>query len=310
MQPPPVDIPWTVVALFAAGVLGCLGVWTFLASCIARREPVLPCAPRRPVPWRGSDVLLILMVYFFVPPLLMAGQLWMSGKAPALPPVMDNPPPVVEKVQVAHPVIELLQSRPGLSTWLVCLLAVVVVAPVVEEVLFRLVVQGWLESLEARTPALKRLWPRIRGFWPIGLASLLFALLHFRTAQPSMAPAKVESLLAGVAAWNLVTLGMVATVLIGRRGASWQDLGIVPQRLLGDVWLGLVAFLAMAVPLYLLQISLQMLTSAVAVDPITLSLFAMVLGLLYFRTHRLVPSIVLHMALNGTSLLLAGLLTG
>jgi len=40
---------------------------------------------------------------------------------------------------------------------------------------------------------------------------------------------------------------------------------------------------------------------------VPLFFFALVLGTLYYRTHRLLPLIVLHAALNGTSLLLAWL---
>lgn len=304
------EIPWTAVAILLAGLVGCIGVWTFVARRLAWGETVLRCQPRRPVPWRGSDVFLILMAYFF-PALLVAGQalfvavqMWLAGAKP-LP-----PPPVVEKAQVSHPVIELLQAQPHVSAWLLCIVSVVLVAPVVEEVLFRLVLQGWLESVEARTPPRQRLWPKVRGFWPVGLASLLFAALHFRTAQPTMAAEEVELLLAKVTTWNLVALGFAGTLLVVRRGATWTDLGFVPGKLGSDIRLGLLAFVAVAVPIYLAQAGLQRLLQGVAADPITLSFFAMVLGVLYFRTHRLVASIVLHMALNSTSLLLAWLLGG
>jgi membrane protease YdiL (CAAX protease family) len=43
----------------------------------------------------------------------------------------------------------------------------------------------------------------------------------------------------------------------------------------------------------------------VAADPIALFVFALMLGVLYLRTHRIGPSIVAHMGLNLTSLMLA-----
>jgi len=42
-------------------------------------------------------------------------------------------------------------------------------------------------------------------------------------------------------------------------------------------------------------------------DPLTLFLFSLILGTLYYRTHRILPAIVLHMTLNFTSLTLAWL---
>jgi len=45
----------------------------------------------------------------------------------------------------------------------------------------------------------------------------------------------------------------------------------------------------------------------VAPDPIPLFFFALALGILYLRTHRISAPITLHVALNGTSLALAWL---
>jgi membrane protease YdiL (CAAX protease family) len=42
----------------------------------------------------------------------------------------------------------------------------------------------------------------------------------------------------------------------------------------------------------------------VAPDPVALFILALVLGTLYYRTHRIVPSIVTHAAFNATTLLL------
>ena len=47
-----------------------------------------------------------------------------------------------------------------------------------------------------------------------------------------------------------------------------------------------------------------------APDPLTLFLFAVLLGTLYHRTHRGVPAMVAHAMLNATSLLLAVVAVG
>ena len=41
-----------------------------------------------------------------------------------------------------------------------------------------------------------------------------------------------------------------------------------------------------------------------ALDPIPLFFLALVFGALYHRTHRIAPSLVLHMAFNATSIVL------
>ena len=75
------------------------------------------------------------------------------------------------------------------------------------------------------------------------------------------------------------------------------------------VGLGLVAAMAVVAPIYVIQVWLVLLLPHyIAVDPVPLFLFALVLGTLYYRTHRIVPAVVLHMALNLTSLVVAWLL--
>ena len=89
-------------------------------------------------------------------------------------------------------------------------------------------------------------------------------------------------------------------------GATAADLGWVPEKFFADVRLGLLAFAGLAAPIYGLQILLiNLLPKYLAPDPAVLFVFALALGTLYCRTHRAVPSIVLHMALNATSLTLA-----
>ena len=70
--------------------------------------------------------------------------------------------------------------------------------------------------------------------------------------------------------------------------------------------LGLVTFFAVATPIYVLQMILgNSLPKYLAPDPFALFALSIVLGFLYARTHRIVPSIVVHMSLNTLSLAMA-----
>ena len=68
-----------------------------------------------------------------------------------------------EKTQ--HPLLRLLSDSPTLESILWSVAAAVVVAPLVEELLFRVVLQGWLKTVIA---------PR----WAIGITSVLFGFVH------------------------------------------------------------------------------------------------------------------------------------
>ena len=68
---------------------------------------------------------------------------------------------------------------------------------------------------------------------------------------------------------------------------------------------GLVAWAAVTGPILVLFAKIRSLAPAVVVDPLPIFLLALVLGTLYYRTHRILPSIVLHAAFNATGVLLA-----
>lgn len=122
-----------------------------------------------------------------------------------------------------HPIVNVLGDRMSPGVLVLSTLVVVVLAPLIEEFLYRGLLQGWLERYEAhqRATAEPGAMQLRAGWMPIAASSLVFAAMH---------------------------------------------VGHGP-------------------------------------DPIPLFFLALALGYLYYRTHRLWPSIVLHAALNGMSML-------
>ncbi len=319
------------------GVVAGFSMLLWIAGRLRQGRPVLPRQPRDPVPWGLAEVLLVAAGYVG---LLMAahwvdralfGPLSSAPDAPAAKASLDVPPagasvppptppegsrqPGVQaqpqdRGDLNHPLIRLLRQRPHWTTLLAAIVVAVLIAPVVEEFLFRLVLQGWLESVETRLRRSMALGGKAEGVLPVLLVSAAFAALHYREAEP---PAQAEALLREFrcnAGASLATLLFGLACLRGLSGATLEDLGIRRGTIGSDIRLGLGAFLTVAAPLYGLQIALSVVLPAlvrrpIAPDPITLGLFAVVLGALYSRTHRIVPAIILHMALNATSVLLA-----
>lgn len=282
---------------------GFVGVWTLVGVRLWRRQAVLPCQPRRPVPWHGIDLLLVLACSIV---LSAAAQ---QAILAILRPEMTRPPRIfnAEEASPAHVIARLLESA---GPWgiLACVVAAGVVAPIAEEFLFRVLLQGWLETVERRLwpqmPALRRWLPR--AALPIVLTSLLFGMMHFRVAAPPEHPIYMLAKLIGVSVVSLLTMLFAVVWLRGRVGATAADLGWAPERFWPDVRLGLTAFAGLAGPVYGLQAAAGwLLPKQVAPDPVTLFFFALALGTLYFRTHRIVPAITLHMSLNVASLTMA-----
>ena len=135
--------------------------------------------------------------------------------------------------------------------------------------------------------------------------------MHFRLVEPAAAHPPlllVVALLIADAVAKLVVMAGIVILLRTQCGATAADFGWAPEKLAGDVGLGLTAFLAALPPVFLLQFFSQKMADhffgadKVAADPLPLFFFALVLGTLYYRTHRIVPSLVTHAALNATML--------
>jgi membrane protease YdiL (CAAX protease family) len=304
---------WGVLLLLVALANGA-AVWAWIAVRAARKEPVLPHEPRQPAPWRGVDVLLVLLVYVLAPGITahVAGRLLgidvdqATARTADDEPQPASEPDSAEEAGAAHPLIILLGESHNLATLLFCVLVAVVTAPLVEELVFRLVIQGWMEKVE-----LGGWWQATRGAVSLLLASAIFASLHFRVSAAPLDAKVTMFLFACHAVGSLVTIAFALSLLRLGVDASLEDLGIVRQKLGRDVLVGLLAFVAIAAPIYLLQYALlKVFPRDIAPDPITIFFFALMLGFLYLRTHRIVASVVLHMCLNATSVAMAWVITG
>ncbi len=273
-------MPWFAWPLLALLLCVWLAGWVAVAL---RPPPLVAYEPRRPVPWNVGELLLMFLLLVAalaaagplanflrggpLPPpaegelpaldgyslgafsacqLLAAGLLaaWlvlvrragMKDLGLSLRPAVEDvlrglsafvliaPPVYVVQLVLTqwfpseHPLLELLKREPTPGNWALAIFTAVVVAPLVEEFFYRVVLQGWLEkslsNSEGSPPT------GFRGWLPILISAGLFAAMH---------------------------------------------LGHGP-------------------------------------DPIPLALLAIALGWLYRQTHRLLPSLLVHLMLNATSL--------
>jgi membrane protease YdiL (CAAX protease family) len=294
------NTPAGLATLFFLAFAACLVAWAAIIERIAAGKPILPYQPRRRVPWRFMDLLAIFGFF------LAASVLVYSTALPTSPtkiPGLDENA-AIGKTSVDHPIVQLLAAGNWTAIAL-CVLSGVVLAPIIEELFFRVLLQGWLETVDGtmrrRVRVLRDIMPR--AAMPICVSSLIFAAQHFRREAPQK---DVNYLTLVFLCYIIVTLLSLAFAVLWTRwrtGARAVDLGWVPTKLVADIRLGLTTFLAVAAPIYAIQVFLPLLLpKQFAPDPVPLFFFAVALGFLYNRTHRVAPSIVLHMALNATSL--------
>jgi len=303
-KPLPETVPLWLLCVTALAAWLCVAVWLGAFARWRQGKTVLPYQPRTPVPWRAVDLLIVLLIYAVA--IMAAGLLAVALLSDA---DLQRPPAIQDAGQAntAHVVARLL-AEGTFGVLLVCGLSAVVVAPIFEEFFFRVLLQGWLEAGQRRLrpamPTLRRLLPGASG--PILLSSFLFARVHFRVDTPAMSTEYLIVVVAGNAVASVLAMLLIIYFLRARAGAKAVDFGWAPEKFFADVRLGLTTFAAVAAPIYGAQITLVwLLPKYLAPDPFVLFPFAIILGTLYWRTHRIVPAIVLHMSLNAASLAMA-----
>jgi membrane protease YdiL (CAAX protease family) len=263
---------------------------------------LLPYQPRKPVPWHSAHLVALAAMYIALQVLMV---IVLQGGLE--PPAAETPAADEQTVSNEHVVVQAL-AQGDKSLLLLCAVAVVIVAPVVEELLFRVLLQGWLEACEPRWRwRLRRFFRLPRGLMSILFSSLLFAAVHFRLAKPELEFERLFVLLAANLLANLLTLLAAVLLLRLTARATAADLGWQPRFFWIDMQLGMTAFVVATPMIYVLQQLLQVyvLPNSVAADPVPLFFLAVVLGTLYHRSHRIVPSVAAHAALNAASLTLA-----
>ena len=187
----------------------------------------------------------------------------------------------------------------------VCLLAAVVVAPLTEELMFRVIMQCGIESTFRRESGNTALARRISIF----LTALFFASIHFRTQQNQIDIDQLFKGMIGMIIARPLALLLVVGLLRFHYRVRWADLGLRDFRWIGRDALGaLLLFLIILVPIFTVHGTIialaktdwavQLGISAAMLDPIPLFLFALVAGSLYHRTRRLAPVFFLHAFFN------------
>lgn len=240
------------------------------------------------VPWTGFDVLLFFAIWLAA--LMVSGAVAFT----------DVRPQASENTQDhGHPITQLIeQGKNSPVVLVVVFLAAVVVAPLIEEFLFRMLFLGWLE---AKFKHIKL--PCASGI-AIVLVSLCFAAIHANNHDVIDVP----SMLIGLIVSSVVSLMVFAagiTYLAQVRNVRIADYLFGSWRFVRFRFVAGAGYCLMAIVfIYGLQAALLSMFPGTNVSPIPLFVFALVLGLLYSRTQNLSYCILLHACLNGISLAL------
>jgi membrane protease YdiL (CAAX protease family) len=248
------------------------------------------------VPWKGLDVLLLLALW--LAPLCIS----VAGTSIASLTQSREPAAAVEANDHGHPVKQLVeQGKKSSIVFLVAFLSAVVVAPLVEEFLFRLLLQGWLEAKFAQFRV-----PCASGV-AIVAVSIFFAVIHGGSHHAG----NVETLLYALVASMIFSLLILTTGIIYL--ARKRNVKLIPcffgtERFFHPQFFANTGYCLLAL-VFIFGLTAVLITvyPNTNISPIPIFFFSLLLGTLYSRTRNLSYCILLHALLNGTSLTIAWL---
>jgi membrane protease YdiL (CAAX protease family) len=242
---------WTIVIAGVASLIACaLGASLIVLRTNANWGKDLGLTLRH----AGRDVVYGIVAFAMLAPIIYLIQLILVQWYPS-----------------KHPLVESFRADPTLSFYLVCVFSAAFVAPIVEEFICRMLLQGWLERV-------------------LGAKSLKNALFSL----PDMAVRQGET---GEAAATNSDMPPIET----NEAKSAEELNAP------DPAADAPGVLGGAVPIVFSSLVFATLHWNHGPDPIPLFILAIGLGYLYQRTHRILPCVVLHFLVNAFSLAMLAL---
>jgi membrane protease YdiL (CAAX protease family) len=262
-------------------------------------ESISPSVEERPVSWTGFDVFMIFcfwialtqigigfLLYFFTEPITVA----------------------VTAATQEHPLSQLLeQGKNSLLILFVAFFTGVIIAPLTEEFLFRLLFQGWLSKFFQQV-LLKKLKHSLlvsflSGVFPIVLVSTIFAAAHGGKRMTQPVDVQFYSIL-GVGIVDMLIFCFGVVFLRITYGVTLSEIGFRVNRIFSDIFVAVLTFLWSTPFILGLHALLRNSFPDRNTDPVPLFIFSIILGVLYYRSGRIQLCFVLHALLNGFSFLL------
>ena len=255
-------------------------------------------SPKNSVLWTGFEVLLFFAVWLAPLFVSVAVTCVASLNQPQTETIADT-------ADHGHPIAQLIeQSQQSPMILLIVFLSAVVAAPIIEEFLFRMLFQGWLEVKLKRSQI-----PCASGV-AIVIVSLFFAAIHVRNHEAIDASALINGIvLSSVFSLLVFTAGIVYLVQV--KNVRVADYLLVTERLFRPRLFICVGYCLLAILFCLaLNAVLTLNFPGTNLAPISIFFFSLALGVLYSRTQNLSYCILFHACLNGISLALVWLSIG
>jgi len=198
-----------------------------------------------------------------------------------------------------HPIERLVQqSKNAPIVLLVAFLSVVVVAPLIEEFLFRSLFQGWLEStfLQCRVPCASGV--------AVVVVSFCFAATHAGNSG-DLSTRAFFCLFVSFIVLNLLIVALAMIYMVRVKNIKLTDYLFGTERFFRPHFFTYAGYCLLVILLcFGLNAILERTYPGTNISPIPIFFFSLALGTLYSKTNNLLYCILLHACLNGMSFLM------
>ncbi|MDR1483298.1 MAG: CPBP family intramembrane metalloprotease [Planctomycetaceae bacterium] len=246
----------------------------------------------------GHSLIAVIMLFFCG--WFMGVQIFNNADSQQLTGLADG----ARVTAPEHPLIQLLSRDNGFLTLFVTFICAVILAPLTEEFLYRGILTGWVAGASNVYFVNKGMSLAMAKFLSTAIAVIVpafyFAMLHFGN-QSGQSVEVLFVVIISVIFSNMITIVVGLFYLVLIRDFTFERLGFWTDNFLYDIFLSFLISVFVIPPILLLTGILRNFFPEVVIDPFPLFLFAIVLGVVFLKTRRLFPCILIHVALNGVS---------
>jgi membrane protease YdiL (CAAX protease family) len=188
----------------------------------------------------------------------------------------------LSNIKYEHPLINSASESGLLQTYLFGIFAAAIAAPIAEEFFFRVILQGWLQSIPFKT------------FMANFIGSISSDSANAAIGQVAEITVPVQSDMTQNTGLTVEEIYSSPSISGGRHSLTAET---NPARVIPPIWPSIITGLLFGLAHIEYGVSF-----------IPLSLLGIFLGLIYRQTHSIWPCIIIHMMLNSFSMMMLGLL--
>ncbi len=197
--------------------------------------------------------------------------------------------------EYAHPLIEQMTEQGSLTAYMYGVITAAIIAPLAEEFLFRVILQGWLQSIPFKSLAANIMGGRAHNLQSVAFDGIVSDSLEASGASRNLETSQLNGPVHSNSSPDLNPYAVGSQSYKTVEQSDPFDYNSESAQWLPPIWPSIVAGTLFGFAHWGYGLSF-----------IPLIVLGIVLGLVYRATHSIWPCVLIHFMLNGTSMAMLG----